>query len=445
MSETIKSTVKKTIKSSHYLTLIALAASLQAGLNPAQATDWPQYRGPSLDGSTPETIQTKWPAGGPKEIWKTAVTGGFSSFTVVGGEAFTIVRRSIDGADQEVCIALDASTGKEIWAGPLTTIAKYDGGGDSGTKENKGGDGPRSTPTVDSGKVYALSGQCSLHCFDAKTGKTIWGKDILTEFHGKNIQWQNSASPVIDGNLLFVGGGGPGESLICLSKINGLTVWKGQTETITHSTPVVANILGVRQVIFFTRSGLVALAPKTGAVLWKQPFKFAVSTAITPIVSGDIVYCAAGYGVGSAAYKIAKQGEAFSSTEMWRSTGNQPVANHWSTPVCKDGYLYGMFQFKEYGTGPLKCVELATGKVKWEQAGYGPGNVILAGGNLLALSDAGELITVEATPDAYKEISRAKVLSGKCWSTPVVSGGRVFARSTTQAVCVDVSTKAAAK
>jgi outer membrane protein assembly factor BamB len=124
-------------------------------------------------------------------------------------------------------------------------------------------------------------------------------------------------------------------------------------------------------------------------------------------------------------------------------SGDKPLANHWSTPVFKDGYLYGMFQFKEYGSGPLKCVELATGKVKWSKPGFGPGNVILVGNNVLALSDAGELVVVEATPASYKESGRAKVVEGKCWSTPVLSNGHVYVRSTKEAACFDVSAKSA--
>lgn len=118
--------------------------------------------------------------------------------------------------------------------------------------------------------------------------------------------------------------------------------------------------------------------------------------------------------------------------------GNAPLANHWSTPVVKDGHLYGMFQFKEYGTGPIKCVELATGNVKWERNGFGPGQVILAGNQLIALSDAGELVLIDPRPDGYKELARADVLDGKCWTTPVLANGRIYARSTKEAVCLDV-------
>ena len=163
------------------------------------------------------------------------------------------------------------------------------------------------------------------------------------------------------------------------------------------------------------------------------------STAASPVVCGDVVFCSAGYGVGAGAVKITKNGSNFSATELWRKP-NQLI-NHWSTPVYKDGYLYGMFSFKQYDKGPLKCVKVATGEEVWEQEGFGPGNVILVDGNVLALSDRGQVVLVEGTPQKYNELARAKAVDGKCWSTPVVSGGRLFVRSTKEGACFDVSQK----
>jgi len=121
------------------------------------------------------------------------------------------------------------------------------------------------------------------------------------------------------------------------------------------------------------------------------------------------------------------------------------MCNHWSTPVPLDGYLYGLFGFKQYQTAPLKCVELATGKEVWREPGFGPGNLILVDGHLLVLGDQGQLVLVEPSPSGSKEVARAKVLDGKCWSTPVVSNGRMYARSVKEGACFDVSAKTAAR
>jgi outer membrane protein assembly factor BamB len=415
--------------------LVALA---MAGALPLSAADWPQYAGPSVNRTTAEKISRVFPSNGPRVIWRAPMTDGFSSISVAGGKAFTLVLREHEGLKRETLVALNADTGKELWAQPLD-IAKYDGGGNDGTADNKGGDGPRITPSIDNGRVYVTSARLVVSCFDAANGKLVWSHDLMKEFAGRNITWQNAGSPLIDGDLVFTAGGGAGQSLLAFNKSTGALAWKAHDEKMTHSTPVAATIHGQRQVIFFTQSGLVSVNPTDGKLLWKHPFKFNVSTAISPVVANDIVYCAAGYGVGATAVRVRKQGGAFTATELWRTTGNQPVANHWSTPVYHDGHLYGMFSFKEYGKGPLKCVEVATGKVKWQQPGFGAGNVILAGDTVLALSDAGDLVTVATDASQYKELSRAKVVTGKCWSTPTVANGRIFVRSTKEAVCLDAA------
>ncbi|MSU34923.1 MAG: alcohol dehydrogenase [Pedosphaera sp.] len=411
---------------------------------PFARADWPEYRGPSHDGQSTEKIARSWPGTGPRQLWKIPSPGGFSSFVVAGGRCFTLVLRDVDGAGREMLTALDADTGKELWAAAIG-VAKYDGGGDAGAEGNQGGDGPRSTPAVDGGRVYTLSGRLVLQCFDAKSGQTLWTRDLVKEHGGPNIRWQNAQSPVIDGDLLFVAGGGPGESLLAFNKRDGSIVWKGFDEKMTHATAVPATILGQRQVVFFVQSGLLSVDGRTGKELWRYAHPFKTSTAASPVIDGDTVYCSAGYTVGGSAARIARSGEAWTATRLYFKEGNKPLANHWSTPVLKDGHLYGMFQFKEFAKGPLKCVDIRTGDVKWEQPGFGPGNVILVGDQVLALSDDGQLVLIEATPAGYKENGRADVLDGKCWTTPVVSGGRVFARSTKEAVCLDVRPAAASQ
>ena len=165
-------------------------------------------------------------------------------------------------------MARDAGTGKEGWTAALGS-AKYDGGGNDGTGDNKGGDGPRSTPTTDGAHVFTMSARLVLQSFDAATGKELWKHDLMAEFSGRNIQWQNAASPLLEGGLLYVAGGGGGSSLIAFNPADGAVVWKAFDETMTHATPVAATILGQRQVIFFLKSGLLAVEPKTGKELWR--------------------------------------------------------------------------------------------------------------------------------------------------------------------------------
>lgn len=395
------------------------------------ASDWPQYRGINQDGVSKEKVDLKWGANGPTEVWKVPANLGFSSYAVSEGKVFTLVVRDVGGQPRELCIAMDADTGKEIWSADIAEGKGYSGGG--------GGDGPRPTPTVNDGMVYIVSEPLVVYCLDAKTGKEVWKSDLMKEHAGRNIGWRSAASAVLDGNLLFVGGGGAGQSLLALNKKTGDVAWKAYDETITHSTPVVVTIHGTRQVIFFLKSGLLSVSVVDGKELWRFPFPFQTSTAISPVVAGDIVYCSAGYGVGGGACRIKKDGSGYAAEKLWMIEGNKQTANHWSTPVCKDGYLYGMFSFKEFGKGPVKCVDINTGDVKWVQPGFGQGNIILVGDKLLALSDGGELVVIEADPKAYTEVVRTKAVNGKCWSTPAFSNGRIYVRSTEEGVCLDVN------
>ena len=409
-------------------TLVAAVA-----LSTAQgAADWPAFRG-LQNGNAPVLPVKDASKISLTKKWKVETPLGFSSFSVAGDKAYTIVKRDVDGNPTEVLVALDVRSGKEAWAAPLTIINKYDGGGDAGTNDNKGGDGPRSTPVINDGLVYAIDANLGVFAFDAASGKSVWKRDVLKDNAGVQIKWQNAASPVIDGNILLMCGGGPGQALLGLDKKTGDVVWKGENDKMTHATPVIADIHGVHQCIFFTQTGLVAVEPQKGTVLWRAEFPYKVSTAASPVVFEDIVYCSAGYGVGAGAFKISKSGSGLSAAPLWRRENE--CFNHWSTPVMKDGYLYGMFSFKQYGDGPVACVDIRTGKDMWQQPGFGPGQVILSGDTVIALSDKGEVVFLKADPSGYKELKREDLLEGKVWSYPVLAYNHLFARSTAEGGC----------
>ncbi|MBB5040247.1 PQQ-like beta-propeller repeat protein [Prosthecobacter dejongeii] len=418
------------------LTLVSGSLLTAASLSAQTPGEWGQFRGPNSNGTAPAAKVSNWKAANIKTLWKTETPTGFSSFAVAGAKAFTIITGETDGNTGEVLVALDVRSGKEAWRKPLTVIGKYDGGGNDGAKDNKGGDGPRSTPVVNGDKVYAIDANLGVFCFEAATGKPVWNHDVMKDNAGVQIKWQNAASPVIDGDILLMCGGGEGQALLGLNKNTGKVVWKGENDKMTHATPVIADIHGVHQAIFFTQVGLVGVNPADGKVLWRGDFPFKVSTAASPVVYEDIVYCSAGYGVGAGAFKISKSGSDLSAEQIWRRENE--CFNHWSTPVVKDGYLYGMFSFKEYGNGPLACVDIKTGKDVWKEAGFGPGQVILSGDKVIALSDKGEIVVVEANPEKYVELKREDVLAGKVWSYPVLAYDRLFARSTEEGVCLEI-------
>lgn len=249
-------------------------------------------------------------------------------------------------------LALDANTGSTLWSKPLGS-SDWRGGGDAGATDNKGGDGPRSTPSTDGNKVFVYDAHMVLWCFDASSGEEVWKRDVLNEFAGRNIKWHNATSPLLDGDRIYVGGGGADQSFLAFDKNTGKELWKSGDEEITHATPTLTEIDGKKQVIYFVQSGLVSVDPANGRELWRQKYDFAVSTAASPLVEGNLVYCSAGYGVGAGLYEV--NGNA-TTKRVWRKNGK--LMNHWSTPIIHDGHLYGIFEFKKYGRAPLNCVEL---------------------------------------------------------------------------------------
>jgi len=394
-------------------------------VTPSEATDWPQYRGPNHDGISTEAIRLNWSEEAPRLLWKVPLEPALSSFSISGGRAFTQARRRVSGEDQEFCIALNADTGQEIWARPLG-IAVYDGGVGSD-------DGPRSTPSVDGDRVYVFTSYLKIYCFEAATGQEIWSK----QFEAPVVAWQNAASPLILGDLIFLNCNVPNGRLVALRKEDGSVVWQGQNDQMTQATPVLATVAETPQVIYFAQSGLVSVVPETGKVLWRYPLPFRTSTAASPVVAGDVVYCSAAYGVGAGAVRVANAGASLPASEVWRTPGAN--MNHWATPIYHDGHLYGV-----YGQSllSLRCVELSTGTEKWRQGGVGYGSVLFVNGHVLVLTADGDLVLVKPDPSKYVEVERFTAITRnpvKCWNVPAISNGRIYVRSTLQGAAYDVS------
>ena len=398
--------------------------------------DWPQYHGPAGDKSTGSTIVSGNQLNSSSQvIWKSPTPFGFSSFSILDHSAFTLIaEEDEDGLLREVCIAIDITSGKRIWQQNLGVASYGHAGGNAGTPDNSGGDGPRSTPSVKDGQVFIYDSSMVLHCLSAKSGKKIWKVDVIDDHEGENIMWKNSSSPLLVDDLVIVCGGGKNQSLIAFSQRTGKVKWKTGTETLTHTTPTLAKIHGLEQVIFLCRSGLVSLESKNGKELWRQAFSFKVSTASSPVVADDLVFCSAGYGVGAGVFKISLNAGNWESEQVWRKRNE--LMNHWSTPLYYEGNLYGIFGFKEYGKAPLQCVDLKTGEIRWSQKGFGPGNLIRSGDTLWVLSDDGQIVAVSANSNRYTEFGRSKILTGKCWTTPTISKNILLARSTKEATAL---------
>jgi outer membrane protein assembly factor BamB len=402
------------------------------------ASDWPQYRGPNHDGISTDLIRTNWSDVPPHQVWKIPIDPALSSLTISGGKVFTQVRRTINGQEQELCVALNADTGQELWATPLG-IASYPNGGIGPD------DGPRSTPSVDGNEVFVTTSYLRVVSLHVSDGHIIWSKDLVALYGAQIIDWQNGASPLLEGGVLFLNCNGTNATLLALRESDGSEVWKGQTDALIHATPIAATLAGVRQIVFFTQSGLISVAPADGSVFWRYAFPFAIATGASPIAANDIVYCSAAYGVGAGAVQVTPTNSQVAANQLWRTPGAN--MNHWATPVQYNGYLYGIYG-QDFSMS-LRCVQFATGTEKWRQTGFSSGAVLFTTGLALVLNEDGYLVLVQPNPTGYSEVVRYQALDGslssipglpvKCWNLLAISNSRIYVRSTTEAVCLDVS------
>jgi outer membrane protein assembly factor BamB len=400
------------------------AAPLQSGTadrrdaGPTAAGDWPQWRGPNRDGVSGETgLLTRWPAGGPKKLWEAKGGGGYSSFAVAAGKVYTILQDD----DKEAVVCWQADTGKELWR--FRYPAQY---------ENDFGSGPRSTPSVDGDRVYAVGATGIFHCLKADTGAKLWRHDLLEEFKAENLQWGVAFSPLVEGDLVFTNPGGPnGNSVAAFDKKTGKLAWKALGDQAGYSSPVAATIAGVRQVVFFTASGLVGVAPKDGQALWRYPWETSFDCNIaTPIVVEDYVFLSSGYGKGAAVVKVEADGGGLKARRVYETT---KMCNHFSTCVLYKEHLYGFTD-----PGILTCMEFRTGKVRWQERGFKKGSLTLADGHLIILGEEGLLALAEATPQEYREKGRVQVFEGKCWTVPVLANGKLYLRDETTVKCLEL-------
>jgi outer membrane protein assembly factor BamB len=349
--------------------------------------------------------------------------------TIGGQRVFTLVRRAVNGQEREVCVALDANSGDELWAADVDAAGYTDLSGYDETM-----DGPRSTPTLDGDRLYVFGSKLKLSCLETATGRRVWQRDFRAEFGSGLIPWENAASPLVVGELVFVNSNASNRSLMAISKSDGATVWSVENDGTTHASPVLARIGGVPQVIFLTRLGLVSVKSEDGTVLWRLRFTPSpTSTAASPAVVGEYVYASAAYGAGTWLARVERNGETFTAGQSSYQRGTTYQA-HWSTPVSHDQFLY-CFPSPTSLQGRLTCFDLAAGTNRWAQAnvGSGPigyGSAIKAGGVLIVLTEFGELVLVQPNPAAYTELGRFKALDRYCWNSPSLANGRLYARST---------------
>ena len=431
------------------LVILSLLWTTQA----LQAADWPQFRGPDRTGVSKETgLLKSWPKEGPKLLWTYKDAGlGFSCPIIVGDMMYTMGGFDTD----EYVLAIDLKTRKEQWRTKVGRLFSY----------RNWGDGPRSTPTIDGGKIFALGSYGDLVCLDLKNmGKEVWRKNFGKDFDGVMMsEWGFSEGVLIDGDHLICTPGGPKGTLACLKKDTGDVVWRseGLTNKAPYSSVMAGDIAGVRQYVQNSyidddeKGGVTSgVDAKTGKVLWSMPIFNIQSFAIapTPIIKGDKVYITSGYDGGCHCFEITKNGGGLKARDLYNKTAQKKVNNTHGGVILLGDHIFGHSETKLW-----ICQNLEKGTLEWKERNAHStksGSIAAADGLLYLLTEEGTVVLAEPDVKKFSEVSsfplpessplRAKLVTlnaAAVWTNPVIANGRLYLRDQELIFCFDVRDK----
>jgi hypothetical protein len=366
--------------------------------------EWPGFRGPRRDGIVRGVrIETNWSASPPVELWRRPIGPGWSSFAVRGDLVYTQEQRG----DHEVVACYNATTGEPVWT--HRDAARF--------FESNGGPGPRATPTLSEGRVYAFGATGILNALDADNGAVVWSRDVASDTGRPVPNWGFSSSPLVVADLVVLAAAG---RLVAYDVANGDQRWSGRAAG-GYSSPQLTTIDGVSQILLMSSAGATSVAPSDGRVLWQHAWKG--SPIVQPAVTadGDVLIVASGES-GTRRLAVAHGPHGWTVEERWTSRGLKPYFNDF---VVHDDHAFG------FDGRILACIDLENGERKWKGGRYGNGQlVLLADQNLLlVLSEEGELALVSATPDHFTEVARFPAIQGKTWNHPVLVGDVLLVRN----------------
>ncbi|HWB08886.1 MAG TPA: PQQ-binding-like beta-propeller repeat protein [Pirellulales bacterium] len=402
-----------------------ILVNVSSGLAIDNAGDWPAWRGPRRDARSDETgLLSSWPEGGPKLLWKAEGLGeGYSTPSIAGNLIYLMGNK--DG--QEWVVAIDRTKeGQGVWAVPTGPI-EHQGGGYPG---------PRSTPTVDGNRVFALGLAGELLALDAKSGKVLWQHNLVKDFGGKVGGWGYSESVLVDEKWLLCTPGGDQATIVALLKTNGKPVWQATIgDAAGYSSILPVQIEGTKQYVQFTGQGVIGVSAKNGELLWRydRPAN-GTANCSTPLFSGNSVFAASGYGTGGGLVEIKRNRKKWDATEVYFTP---EMKNHHGGMVLVDGYLYGSDD-----PGLLRCIDFTTGKSMWQDRSCGKGSLVYADGMLYCRSEQGLVSLVRATPGGFElkgRFEQPERSDRNAWAHPVVAGGRLYLRDQDKLFCYSLT------
>ena len=387
-----------------------------AGTVPSPEVAFPQFLGSDRSGVLPGiSLSCDWDRSPPQPLWRQPIGLGWSAFAVSGRHAITQEQRR----EAELIVCYELLTGHALWA--HTNRVRF--------SETFGGDGPRATPTIHHGRVYAMGASGILDCLEETTGQLIWSRDVLGENHLSNLSWGKSCSPLLAHDLVVVTGGEQREkSLLAYEAATGQPVWQAGRDCASYCSPLLASVSGQEQILMVNGHSVTGHDPHSGQILWEYPWPAEYAKATQPLViATNQVFIAAGYGVGCVMLRIDRSaGGEWSAVELWKNRNLKPK---FTNLVRRGHYVYGLDE------GVLTCVNLETGDREWKEGRYGHGQILLVGELLLIQAESGEVVLVEVSPEKSRERARFPALQGKTWNNPVLLRDLLLVRNDQEAAC----------
>jgi outer membrane protein assembly factor BamB len=394
---------------------------------PAFAEEWPQWLGPRRDNSSTEKVKP-W-KNQLKVLWRKPVGEGNSSPVVAEGRVF--LHAKVADKNEEEIVAFDAKSGEELWR------TRYE----RAAFRSLYGNGPRATPAVVGGHLYAFGITGLLTCFDTKKGDKLWQVDTLSQFAAKNLIFGMACSPLVVGERVLVNVGGKGASVAAFERGNGDVAWKSMDDPASYSSPIVFSEGDKRQVVFLTGANVASLNPADGSVYWRYPLvDKLLESSTTPIRAGNRLL-ASSITYGSVGLTLTTKDGKPAVAEAWK---NKELTSYFSTPAAVGTEHIYMVTGKVPGpftkpSADLHCIEAKTGKEIWKKAKIGTFHASLmrtGDDKLLLLSDNGELALLEPNLEGYRELARAKVSGPETWAHPALANGRLYVRDKSQVLCL---------
>ncbi len=389
----------------------ALTARPATPVEAEAGSDWPGFRGPVRNGVAPGArIATDWAASPPVELWRRSVGPGWSSFAVRGDLFYTQEQRG----EEEVVSCYHAATGEPVWR-HSDAIRFW---------EANAGAGPRATPTLSEGRVYAFGATGVLNALDAGDGSLAWSRNAAEDTGVDVPHWGFASSPIAIDDVIVVATAG---QLVAYDRATGDLRWSGPNGGSGYSSPHLLNLDGVPQVLLMSKAGAVSLAPADGALLWEHPWPGGVRIVQPALTADGDLLISRGGTTGIRRLAVVHSPDGWTTEERWTSNRLKP---YFSDFVVHKGHAYGI------DGNILACIDVNDGERKWKGGRYGSGQLVLLVDQdlLLVVSERGELALASAKPDQFTELARFPAVKGKTWNHPVLVGDLLLVRNSQEMV-----------